>query len=295
MSTDFAHAATPIVVVGATGRIGGAVTRCLLNEAMKVRALTRDPILGHAVGLQKLGAELHVGDLRDFSTVEPAMRGVHTVVCSLQAFDERGRHDAEQELAHGRAVADAAFNAGVTTIIYVSCGSGELTKVSYLDTKREIAKYMKDRGLAVIELLPGLLMEWLDDATLSPRLTTYGMMPKVVGDKPLGWIAARDVGVAAAFAALNPATFTGRKIVLCSETATIRQATALYKESEGRIPFGFPLPRVAFRALSGDALLQWWEWLAKQAPSDPQPLRQMVKEPLSFRGYLRMRSRLSQP
>jgi NADH dehydrogenase len=52
-----------ILIIGATGKLGGAVAKLLLNEGKPVRAMTRTPEKAEA--LKKLGAEVVAGDLRD--------------------------------------------------------------------------------------------------------------------------------------------------------------------------------------------------------------------------------------
>ena len=52
-----------ILVTGATGQQGGAVTRHLLRDGWEVRALVRDPDKDEAQALVKQGAELVQGDL----------------------------------------------------------------------------------------------------------------------------------------------------------------------------------------------------------------------------------------
>ena len=49
-----------ILVVGATGRVGGAAVENLLEEGFEVRALVRQPEKGER--LSAMGAELAVGD-----------------------------------------------------------------------------------------------------------------------------------------------------------------------------------------------------------------------------------------
>lgn len=63
-----------ILIVGATGLIGGAVARQLATEGHAVRALVRDP--SRASELAASGIELVVGDLADVTTLGPAIDGV---------------------------------------------------------------------------------------------------------------------------------------------------------------------------------------------------------------------------
>src|SRR5262245_28666670 len=67
------------LITGAGGRVGATgnhTARQLLHEGHSVRAFVRH-LDDRAEQLQALGAEVVVGDLRDFKTVLDAMRGVH--------------------------------------------------------------------------------------------------------------------------------------------------------------------------------------------------------------------------
>lgn len=69
-----------ILVVGATGALGGSVAKFLLEEGVfKVRCLTRNPLSEKSQMLKKAGAELVPGDLNDITSLSIAMRGVYGV------------------------------------------------------------------------------------------------------------------------------------------------------------------------------------------------------------------------
>lgn len=64
-----------ILVTGATGTVGGAVTRALVQERVRVRALVRDPKRARLAP----GVEALQGDLSDPGSLEPALDGVDSV------------------------------------------------------------------------------------------------------------------------------------------------------------------------------------------------------------------------
>lgn len=64
-------------VTGATGFVGGAVTRRLLREGHQVRALVRD--LEQASDLAAAGVELHAGDITEKESMRAAMTGADGV------------------------------------------------------------------------------------------------------------------------------------------------------------------------------------------------------------------------
>ena len=65
-----------ILVTGATGQQGGAVTRALLEKGHDVRAMVRDPQSEIAVALEQMGVELVVGDMQDVASIASAAQDV---------------------------------------------------------------------------------------------------------------------------------------------------------------------------------------------------------------------------
>src|SRR5438132_13463549 len=80
---------SPVLVTGATGRQGGAVARHLLQRAIPVRALSRNPGKPSARALAGAGAEVVSGDLDDRASLAEAMEGVSGVF-SVQNWWEPG-------------------------------------------------------------------------------------------------------------------------------------------------------------------------------------------------------------
>jgi uncharacterized protein YbjT (DUF2867 family) len=93
-----------VLVLGGTGRQGGATARHLLDRGRHVHALVRDPTDPAAAALVGLGAELVQGDLDDPASLGAAMAGVDGVFCVLPY--QPGQPD--REVAQGVAVAAAA-------------------------------------------------------------------------------------------------------------------------------------------------------------------------------------------
>lgn len=70
-----------ILVVGATGNVGGGVCEALRAKDKPVRAMVRETSDQEGVQrLEQLGAELVRGELRDPGSLALACRGVATVV-----------------------------------------------------------------------------------------------------------------------------------------------------------------------------------------------------------------------
>src|SRR3954451_14838509 len=98
-----------ILVLGATGRQGGATARHLLAKGWRVKALTRDPNKPAARAVQLAGGEVIQGNNKDHASLEAAMRGAYGVFCALGY---------EQEVCQGKNVVDAARQSSIQHFVY---------------------------------------------------------------------------------------------------------------------------------------------------------------------------------
>ena len=100
-----------ILVTGATGKTGGAVTNQQLAKGFPVRAVVRS-LDGRAEALQRAGAEVAVADLFDPDQLLDAMRGTH------RAYYMAPYHPPTLQSAVAFAV--SARDAGLESIVQMS-------------------------------------------------------------------------------------------------------------------------------------------------------------------------------
>jgi NAD(P)H dehydrogenase (quinone) len=105
--------ATMILVTGATGQLGAAVIKTLLEKtsATQVAALVRDE--SKASDLKEKGVDIRVGSYDDTASLDRAMQGIEKVLL-IAGTDEENRLQQHQN------VVDAAKKAGVQCIAYTS-------------------------------------------------------------------------------------------------------------------------------------------------------------------------------
>ncbi len=108
-------------LTGASGFVGSAVTRKLLDEGFSVRALVRGT--SNRANLEDIDLKIVEGDIRDAATVETAMRGARYAF--HVAADYRLWAPDPQEIIRTntdgtRAVMRAALNARVERVVYTS-------------------------------------------------------------------------------------------------------------------------------------------------------------------------------
>jgi uncharacterized protein YbjT (DUF2867 family) len=281
-----------IVVTGATGLQGGAVARQLLAQGWRVRGLTRNARSKKAAALAASGVEVVQGDMADPITLGPVFAGAYGVY-SVQNTMLSG---VQGEIQQGKNVADAARQANVQHVVYGSAGTGARnTGVPSWDSKIVIEDHMKSLGLPLTILRPMAFMELMTDAKFFPHMSTWHVMPALMGAaRPLPWLSAGDLGVIAAKAFAERDRFMGLDQTLASDVQTIDQCRALYASELGKQPPRFPTPPALFKRFGfvGQDLSRLWNWLHdNDVPLDTKPTLSLYPQALSVREWLRTQRR----
>lgn len=110
-----------VLVTGATGFIGEALTRSLLASGVRVRVLARQPDKVAAMGLAV--AEVTQGDITDAAAVERAVAGCDGVFAVAGTFREPNLSDQryrEVNVGAVRLMMDAARRHGVRRVVHCS-------------------------------------------------------------------------------------------------------------------------------------------------------------------------------
>jgi uncharacterized protein YbjT (DUF2867 family) len=275
-----------IAVTGATGRQGGAVTRHLLADGWRVRALTRKPASDAGRRLAALGAEVVACDMMDPASLRPAFAGA----AGVYSVQNPMLDGLEAEVTQGRNVADAAGAAGVPHLVYGSAGPGVPgTGVGSWESKVSIAEHARQVGLAMTVLRPMAFMELMTDKDFFPPVTAWHLMPKLMGDdRRIPWLAVDDLGAIAAQAFRRPDEFVGADLALAADLRSIRECRASWQRARGRTPRGFPMPVWAFERFVSSDLTTMWRWLGTQDIAvDPADTRRLLPDVLTVEEWQR--------
>ena len=188
-----------IFVAGATGVLGMEIVRRLRERGEKVRALVRTSSDANRVAdLEKMGADIWRGDLKDPASLEGALAGADTVVSTVTVITHAkpgDSFDATDE--HGNInLLNEARSAGVRRFVFVSFDVEGMPEYPLSNAKRHVEEAIMSSGIDYTIHRPSLFMQiWLspmlfaDPSTATAKV--YGS-----GDNGIEYISVGDVAEA---------------------------------------------------------------------------------------------------
>jgi uncharacterized protein YbjT (DUF2867 family) len=247
----------PILVIGATGRQGGATTRALRRLGARVRALVRDPDEPQAQALRKGGVDAVRGNLDDVDSLVAAMAGVRGVF-SVQNWWLTG---ATREVRQGKNVADAVKKAHVPHLLYSSVGGADRgARITHWQTKWQIELHIRELGLPATILRPVSFMETYYIPAVEKGLLGGTLLDPIRADKPYQLIATDDIGEWAALALTQPERFIGKSLEIAGDELTNPQIAASFARVMGRAVKFRRLPLFVTRLALGREFYQMFKW-----------------------------------
>ncbi|HEY7592189.1 MAG TPA: NmrA/HSCARG family protein [Actinophytocola sp.] len=252
-----------VVVLGATGRQGGAVARHLLAGGWRVRAVTRTPDSPAAQTLAGAGADVVRADMADPADLRIALAGAYGVF-SVQNPMISGLTG---EVTQGVNVGTAAAEVGARHVVYGSAGVGRPgTGVGSWDSKMAVQAHLESLQLPLTVLRPMAFMELMSDRRFYPSVAVWHVMPKLMGgDRPVPWLCLDDFGAVVARVLAEPDRFVGADLSLASDVRSIDECRVLWRETFSRDPRRFPMPVWLFEKFVGTDLTTMWRWLHTNA------------------------------
>ncbi|MEU6721138.1 NmrA/HSCARG family protein [Nonomuraea sp. NPDC046802] len=293
----------PILVIGATGRQGGATARALRATGVPVRALVRDPATDRAGALEALGAELVTGDLRDRDSVIRAAKGARAVFSVQMAPLTAGGFDFDAEVAQAVNLIEGAKTAGVPQFVHTSTsgagrhteGPGREAVAASLDAKAAIEERVRTAGFPHWTILkPAFFMDnFLPSmAFLFPRGVAGGLVSVIKPQTRLSLVATDDIGRAAAAAISTPERFDGVELELASDYLPMKEIAAVLSRALGT-PLSAPdMTEEQALAAGMPAMGASHEWLnVAGQPARPQYARDLGLTLTSFEEWARQHLR----
>ncbi|WP_447924459.1 SDR family oxidoreductase [Georgenia muralis] len=233
-----------ILVVGATGELGGRIVRALAGRGESVRALVRRQDQMDLVRAD--GAEPVQGDLRDPASLRAACRGAATVITTATSASE-GSPEAVQavDLRGNLDLVDAAEEAGVRRFLFVSpLGAAPDHPDPFMRAKGTVEERLRGSTMDWTVLQCDLFLDRLPMLVVGlPALTGRTVVLVGEGRRRHSLVATADVA-AYAIAALADPGAVGRTLVVGGPDAVSwRDVVAAFAEELGReVPVETVLP-----------------------------------------------------
>jgi uncharacterized protein YbjT (DUF2867 family) len=245
------------VITGATGKVGGGIAERLLAEGKQVKAIARNR--GKSAALEKAGAEIALGDMKDAVFLAKSFVGAEAVFLmvppDLATPDVQAHYD-----AYGAAAAKAVAESGVRYVVHLSSFGAHLAKgngpIAGLHRQEERLNALS--GVNVLHLRAGYFMEnFYAGIGMIKGMGIYGspMLP----DLKFPQIATKDISAHAALRLVKK-DFAGHVVqeLLGSRDLSMKEATAAIGKAIGKpeLPYvQFPYED-ALKAMVGMGLSQ---------------------------------------
>ncbi len=238
-----------VLVVGATGLVGGEVCHRLRSRGERVRALVRETSSAARIdSLRSAGVELIIGDLKDPPSIARACNGVNAVVStasstlsrqagdSIESVDETGQLNLALE----------AKKAGIDQFVFVSFRPVIGVPSPLSGAKRRVENAMSDFNFTVIRA------SWFMEVWLSPALgfDFQNGAARILGSgtAAISWVSSKDVAEMCVLALKNPAA--SRRVIEFGgpEPLSVLEVVARFEAISGRSFALEFVPQEALRA-----------------------------------------------
>lgn len=205
------------LIVGATGSLGGRITRGLLAQGKAVRILARRNPLSEELArqgrantvqsLERAGTQSVYGDLKDRASLETAVRGIDTIIATATATARGGDDTVPAVDLHGMLdLIEAARKAGVKRFICTSIyGSVNGHPLPLFDIKAMCEAALEQSGMEYTILWPAVFMEiWIGMVVGMPLMAQQPVTLIGQGDHRHNMVSEADVAAFALAAVDNP-------------------------------------------------------------------------------------------
>jgi uncharacterized protein YbjT (DUF2867 family) len=250
------HDPRTILVTGATGRQGGAVSRHLLDKGFALRAMTRSPDADAANRLRDWGIEIVEGDFDDAGSLQRALTGVWGVFAVHNTWEA----GVQREEMQGKRFATLAREVGVQHYVYSSVGSAHRkTGIPHFDNKWRIEQTVRTLEFrSHVILRPVFFMENLVSAVF---LQGDALVSTLAPDTELQMVAVDDIGKLGALAFVESERMNGLAVDIAGDAATMPRAAQVLGRALGKDLEVRRIPLEVVREQSEDMalMLEWFD------------------------------------
>jgi uncharacterized protein YbjT (DUF2867 family) len=246
-----------VTVVGASGTLGSAIVRALLEKGARVRAVVR--ATSSRAKLEALGVtDFVVADLRDPESLQQAMTAeprAEAVIASAAGFSRhsaRTKGDNSRTDTEGyRDLIDATKKAGVPRFVLISIlECDKAPNVPHFHQKYVTELYLAEKKQPYLALRAGAFLDRAEDVVATR--VQKGVFPDILPGVAMSMIYSPDLARYAAEAALDlPASAMNQSVdIACDVPATGALVAAAFTRTMGRPVVAKPVfPRFVFALL----------------------------------------------
>ncbi|MEV0942060.1 NmrA/HSCARG family protein [Micromonospora wenchangensis] len=281
-----AQATGTIAVFGATGQQGGAVVDALLDHRAQVRALVRNPQSDRAQALAARGVELAATRADDPASLAAALATVEGFY--FMTPEANSLEEVEAEVRIGKALVDAAVEAGVPHVVFNSVfGADRESGVPHHDSKHRIEEHLRASGLRASMVRPTAFMENFA-SVMAPSLEHGEIVLRMPlpEDVALKMISIRDIGRVAAALLLDTAQAPGGAVELVGDELTGPRIAAAFGAHAGLPARYEALPLSVLPNELDQAMFRQFAEAAAH-PSDLAVMRSIEPTALDLVGWIR--------
>jgi uncharacterized protein YbjT (DUF2867 family) len=240
-----------ILVVCATGELGGVITHELLTQGKSVRVLVRPG--SDSQSLTIAGAQTVTGDLIDRSSLDSACQGITSVITTANSA-RRGSDDNPEtvEKLGNINLIEAAKSAGVKQFIFVSAMVADPNSPApFIAGKALAEQHLVGSGMTYTIIAPTAFMEvWVGMLIAAPIMVDQPVTLAGNGERKHSFISVKDVARFTLATIGNPAAFNRRLVIGGPEPLSFRDTVTQFERSLGKtvpvqsVPPGDPIPGV---------------------------------------------------
>lgn len=223
-----------ILVVGATGNLGGTVTRMLLAQGQPIRILVRSQ--SNYQPLAEAGAQVVLGDLKERDSLDAACQGVETIIATANSAARGGEDNVQTvDLEGNRHLIDAAKAAGLKQFIFVSALNADPNSpVPFIQAKGKTEDSLRESGIPYTILAPNGYMEVMVAGVVGmPAMMGQPVTIVGGGRRKHSFISASDVAAFILAAIGNPAAINRKLLLGGPQPLSFRDAVAIYERALG--------------------------------------------------------------
>jgi NAD(P)H dehydrogenase (quinone) len=210
-----------VLVMGATGQVGGALLPLLAKHAdLEVVAAVRN---------QAKAAHLNVPavylDLDDFRTFAPALQGIDRIFMATGYTIDM--------LRQSKDLVNCAKRAGLKQIVHLGACGDDDTRVAHYGWHQFIERYIEGSGITFTHLRPEIFMQNLLGYG-GESYVKQGVIKHYVGGARLSWVDCEDVAAVAAECLADPMKHAGMTYRMGYEAATYYDLAEIFTKVLGQ-------------------------------------------------------------